>query len=189
MMAALGEQDPGVVLDHAGGGNGRNEASRSGPATMSGAPDPRGVAVLPARRSAADLARQPGGVPGPRRAEGGLARSHLTATTGIQPVMASAAGIALAGLAFYPRSVLLVSPGPNHCLHGIPSGWSHDAPFAVRRPAHRLRHALASRRSGGAVMSGPVFRRPRFSCCVCPRVWPGRVREKRWSTRPGTGRG
>jgi hypothetical protein len=32
----------------------------------------------------------------------------------------------------------LVSPGPDHCLHGIPSGWSHDAPFAVRRPAHRL---------------------------------------------------
>ena len=43
----------------------------------------------------------------------------------------------------------LVSPGPDHCLHGIPSGWSHDAPFAVRRPAHRLRHALASRRSRG----------------------------------------
>jgi len=55
----------------------------------------------------------------------------------------------------------LVSPGPNHCLHGIPSGWSHDAPFAVRRPAHRLRHALASTRSGGAVMPGPVFGRPR----------------------------
>ena len=63
----------------------------------------------------------------------------------------------------------LVSPGPDHCLHGIPSGWSHDAPFAVRRPAHRPRHALASRRSGGAVMPGPVFRRPRFSCCACPR--------------------
>jgi hypothetical protein len=31
----------------------------------------------------------------------------------------------------------LVSPGPNHCHHGIPSGWSHDALFAVRRPAHR----------------------------------------------------
>jgi len=22
-------------------------------------------------------------------------------------------------------------------------------------------------------MPGPVFRRPRFSCCVCPRGWPG----------------
>jgi hypothetical protein len=70
----------------------------------------------------------------------------------------------------------LVSPGPNHCLHGIPSGWSHDAPFAVRRPAHRLRHALASTRSGGAVMPGPVFRRPRFSCCACPRGRPSRPR-------------
>jgi len=70
----------------------------------------------------------------------------------------------------------LVSPGPNHCLHGIPSGWSHDAPFAVRRPAHRLRHALESTRSGGAVMPGPVFRRPRFSCCVCPRGRPSRPR-------------
>jgi hypothetical protein len=61
----------------------------------------------------------------------------------------------------------LVSPGPDHCLHGIPSGWSHDAPFAVRRPAHRLRHALASRRSGGAVMSGPVF------VGRCPAPQPG----------------
>src|ERR1700742_1224650 len=38
-----------------------------------------------------------------------------------------------------PRVLLpvgaLVSPGPNHCLHGIPSGWSHVAPFAVRRPS------------------------------------------------------
>ena len=68
-----------------------------------------------------------------------------------------------------PPAGAFVSPGPDHCLHGIPSGWSHDAPLAVRRPAHRLRHALASRRSGGAVISGPVFRRPRFSCCVCPR--------------------
>jgi hypothetical protein len=37
--------------------------------------------------------------------DGGLARSHLTAAAGIEPVVASAAGIALAGLAFYPRSV------------------------------------------------------------------------------------
>jgi hypothetical protein len=43
----------------------------------------------------------------------------------------------------------LVSPGPDHCLHGIPSGWSHDVPFAVRRPAHRPRHALASTSSRG----------------------------------------
>jgi hypothetical protein len=49
--------------------------------------------------------------------------------------------------------------GPNHCLHEIPSGRSHDAPFAVRRPAHRPRHALASTSSGGAVISGPA-RRP-----------------------------
>jgi hypothetical protein len=40
-----------------------------------------------------------------RRPGGGLARSHLTAAAGIEPVVASAAGIALAGLAFYPRSV------------------------------------------------------------------------------------
>src|SRR6185312_6752565 len=53
----------------------------------------------------------------------------------------------------------LVSPGPDHCLHGIPSGWSHDAPFAVRRPAHRPGHALASTSSGGAVISEPA-RRP-----------------------------
>ena len=53
----------------------------------------------------------------------------------------------------------LVSPGPDHCLHGIPSGWSHDAPFAVRRPAHRPRRALASTSSGGAVISRPA-RRP-----------------------------
>ena len=78
----------------------------------------------------------------------------------------------------------LVSPGPDHCLHGIPSGWSHDAPFAVRRPAHRLRHALESTRSGGAVMPGPVFRRPRFSCCVCPRGRP-RGRLALGSRRPG----
>ena len=58
----------------------------------------------------------------------------------------------------------LVSPGPDHCLHGIPSGWSHDAPSAVRRPAHRLRHALASTRSGGAVMPGPVRGRPAVGC-------------------------
>jgi hypothetical protein len=49
--------------------------------------------------------------------------------------------------------------GPNHCLLEIPSGRSHDAPFAVRRPAHRPRHALASTSSGGAVISGPA-RRP-----------------------------
>ena len=42
-----------------------------------------------------------------------------------------------------------VSPGPNHCLHGLPCGWSHVAPFAVRRPSHRHRHALVSTRSRG----------------------------------------
>jgi 2-methylfumaryl-CoA isomerase len=39
--------------------------------------------------------------------------------------------------------------GDRYALHGIPSGWSHVAPFAVRRPAHRLRHALVSTRSRG----------------------------------------
>jgi hypothetical protein len=50
----------------------------------------------------------------------------------------------------------LVSPGPNHCLHGIPSGWSHVAPFAVRRPAHRPRHALVSTRSRGRCHARPA---------------------------------
>jgi hypothetical protein len=59
------------------------------------------------------------------------------------------AGIAVADPAFISPSVRLCPPGSNHCLHGIPSGWSHDAPFAVRRPAHRPRHALASGRSRG----------------------------------------
>jgi hypothetical protein len=40
-----------------------------------------------------------------------MAQSLLTAPTGIQPVVASAAGIALAGLAFYPRSVRQCPPG------------------------------------------------------------------------------
>src|ERR1700730_5096447 len=40
-------------------------------------------------------------------------------------------------------------PDSNYCLHGIPSGWSHVAPFAVRRPAHRPRHALVSTCSRG----------------------------------------
>jgi hypothetical protein len=61
----------------------------------------------------------------------------------------SAAGIVLAGLAFLPRSVRSCPPGSNHCLHGIPFGWSHVAPFAVRRPTHRPRHALVSKRSRG----------------------------------------
>jgi DNA-binding transcriptional MocR family regulator len=60
----------------------------------------------------------------------------------------------------------LVSPGPNHCLHGIPSGWSHVAPFAVRRPAHRSRHALVSTRSRGRchVQPGLIGRGTRDGC-------------------------
>jgi len=40
-----------------------------------------------------------------------MAQSHLTVPAGIEPVMASAAGIALAGLAFHPRSVRQCPPG------------------------------------------------------------------------------
>jgi hypothetical protein len=69
----------------------------------------------------------------------------------------------------------LVSPGPDHCLHGIPSGWSHDAPSAVRRPAHRLRHALASRRSGGAVISDPPSAGRDSAAAHVLAAGPGRV--------------
>ena len=59
MVAVLGERDPRVVPDRAGAGNGRRPGpavpasaqpwcqARSRPATMSGAPDPHEVAVLP----------------------------------------------------------------------------------------------------------------------------------------------
>jgi hypothetical protein len=48
-----------------------------------------------------------------------------------------------------------VSPGPDHCRHGIPSGWSHDAPFAVRRPAHRLGTPSRARAPGALSCPGP----------------------------------
>ena len=65
------------------------------------------------------------------------------------------AGIALAGLAFYPCRCVSVPRALINRLHGIPSGWSHVAPFAVRRPAHRPRHALVSTCSRGRCHARP----------------------------------
>jgi hypothetical protein len=98
------------------------------------------------------------------------------------PPAGSAAGIALARLALQPLIDALVSPGPDHCLHGIPSGWSHVAPFAARRPAHRPRHALASRRSRGRCHVRPLPP-DRLVACLRPSRSGGlRVRfgQARW---------
>jgi hypothetical protein len=75
-----------------------------------------------------------------------------------------------------------VSPGLNHCRHGIPSGWSHDAPFAVRRLAHRPRHALVSTRSRGRCHFRTRSRR-------CPAwTWPGAWLQVLFRERRDSGR-
>ncbi len=74
-------------------------------------------------------------------------RPRLRSEAGLRPLMSGWNSI---GRRRVPISAgAFVSPGLNHCRHGIPSGWSHDAPFAVRRPAHQPRHALVSTRSRG----------------------------------------
>jgi hypothetical protein len=78
----------------------------------------------------------------------------------------------------YLLSVCQCPPGSNHCLHGIPFGWSHVAPFAVRRPAHRPRHALVSNTLPGALSCPAGHSEARAHT---PRAAPERDDE------PGTG--
>jgi hypothetical protein len=76
----------------------------------------------------------------------------------------------------YPCRCASVPRALTHCLHGIPSGWSHVAPFAVRRPAHRPRHALASTRSRGRchIRTCPSTPRARRSASGSSRFSPVR---------------
>ena len=56
-----------------------------------------------------------------------------------------------------------------------PGGWSYVAPFAVRRPAHRLRYALASTRSRGRchAWTGIPLVAIQLSCVSSRLAWSG----------------
>jgi hypothetical protein len=130
------------------------------------------------------------GVPGVLSTPGGVSSGRDNGRDLVLATASGSRGWNSAGRPRVQRPVgALVSPGPDHCLHGIPSGWSHDAPFAVRRPAHRL--GTPSRAQAPGALSCGGIEAPDSACtadAIALKVAKARkqfVRQQASVTGPG----